>query len=448
MLAALDTLKAHPDELENCLKAPALINSIDISVTDYYVRFLPQDSIQFAKLRKDTSLTLFDFPLDYEIIQTGDYYHDPAINGPYTWLYTRVPKDYVFPENIKHEVLDELFIIENSPYYSSEIVDENGPMKSRGVQSHEMNDLLKTLEAISFFNSGYRYGEKKSGKPDGPRKLKRMVEKKFLWKTWYEYEYYPSGTIKVESYHEIDRNGVSRRYSTLTAVPLKGVKVFLWDGFFKWNSAYTDHTGYYESDIYYNNELYYYLHFSGKNTINSWDLDRITLGGVCLWVQKMSLSDGRESNDTFNTTVKISSEGWDACVTNNAFFEFMTISRLEGLSQPPFHLQVALRESTGAHSAPLFQNHTNTLLDGLHAPFFALHFLTAGSTIIYQGAYLLFQQSLPDILISGGSLNSKKTANDADRKTFFNSFYSSIWHELTHASHFQSVLCKLISSNV
>ena len=109
MKAALDSLKAYPENLDGCLKAPSLVNDIEITTTDLYVRFLPQDSAQFKKLMTDTTLTLFDFPLDYEIIQTGEYYQDPTVAGDYTWLYTRVSKDYVFPKDIRYEILEELF---------------------------------------------------------------------------------------------------------------------------------------------------------------------------------------------------------------------------------------------------------------------------------------------------------------------------------------------------
>jgi hypothetical protein len=64
MQAALDTLKAHPDDLEGCLKSASALENIIITTTDLYVRFLPKDTAQYRKLKTDETLTLFDFPID------------------------------------------------------------------------------------------------------------------------------------------------------------------------------------------------------------------------------------------------------------------------------------------------------------------------------------------------------------------------------------------------
>jgi hypothetical protein len=435
MQAALDTLKAHPDDLESCLKSAVTLNEIKITTTDLYVRFLPKNKTQYRKLKTDETLTLFDFPLDYEIVKNGDYYFDPSVSGEFTWLYTRVPKNYKAPAGITYEVLEELFIMENSQYYSEEIISDS--LKSITLLESDIIDALKTIEAIAFFNTGNPYGvksESEKNESDINLKAVKLVKKTFLWDTWYEYEYYPSGTIKVQSSHKMDNYGNTTRYSSLTDVPLKGVKVHFWDGFFKWNSAYTDENGYYESSIFYNNDLYYDLYFSGYNGSNSWSLDRVMLWGVCLWVQKVSLGDERESNDGYSTTITTSSGAWDACVANNAFYEFMTVCDKEGLTCPPSSLQVALRELGGMSSAPLLQNLSGYYDSEITAAFFASMVYIDGATAPYWAAYELFLAAVPDILISGGNLNANKTSSGVKI------FYSTIWHELTHASNYQLVL--------
>ncbi len=341
---------------------------------------------------------------------------------------------------------------ENSPYYSEEVISTDGSSKVKSKYGSDMNDALKTIKAIAFFNTGNKYGETNSAvTPTGMQKIRKAVQKKFLWKTWTEYEYYPSGTIKVESYHSIDKNGITTvNSSSLTAVPLQGVKVHFWN-WFKWNSVYTNDIGYYESNIYYDGNPNYYLYFSGKNGANSWDLDRVTLWDVCLWVQKFSL--GENSKDEFNTTISQGSGAWDACITNNAFYEYMTICDKEGLARPSGHLQVALREGFegGSSSAPLFQVHTNTLTTSILAGFFTSTFFTARATAPATVAYMAFLNSLPDVLLSGGNLKkdpkrelpevdwTNPTKIDNLRKTYLNAYTSTIWHELTHASNFRRV---------
>ena len=84
--------------------------SVDVPVSDLYVRFLPKNLDDLGVL-SDLGLDLFDHPLDHEIVKTGDYYHDPAVpQEEITWQYAVVPSDFVFPEGIAYEVLDECFI--------------------------------------------------------------------------------------------------------------------------------------------------------------------------------------------------------------------------------------------------------------------------------------------------------------------------------------------------
>ena len=399
-----------------------------------YVRFLPQDSAQFKKLMTDTTLTLFDFPLDYEIIQTGEYYHDPTVAGDYTWLYTRVSKDYVFPKDIRYEILEELFIMENSPYYSEEIVDETSILKAKSIYKTGMNDLLRTIEAIAFFNSGYQYGKIKDEiAQSGMQKLKVAIKKTFLWKTWYEYNYYPSGHINVKSSHAMNSKGKVTLNTTLNDVPVKGIKVHFWDGFFKWNSAYTDSAGYYESKINYNNDLYYDLYFMGKNENNSWSLDKVILGGLCVWVQKLSLGSGRESNNGYSTTIDASSGGWSACITNNAFYEYMTVCDNEKITRPDEELRVALRDATGSSSAPLLAHCMLLYKDEetTKGVFYMFWNSTTVTVTISDLTLDLLYASAPDILLSGGELTNTLSS--------IKQYYATVWHELTHAGNYKRV---------
>jgi hypothetical protein len=100
----------NPYSLSNMKKAFAQVSNLkstaeDLKPTHFYVRFLPETTEEMTILIEDTLLKLYDYPFDYEIIQDGQYYHDPSIPlDKFTWLYTVVPPDYVFP-NVKYEIL-------------------------------------------------------------------------------------------------------------------------------------------------------------------------------------------------------------------------------------------------------------------------------------------------------------------------------------------------------
>lgn len=87
--------------------------SSPVRTSHLYVRFLPKDWVQYDSLVADTSLELYNIPLDYEIAVCGNFYQDPSIpEGNPTWQYTSVPIGFKFNPNIKHEVLSELYIPE------------------------------------------------------------------------------------------------------------------------------------------------------------------------------------------------------------------------------------------------------------------------------------------------------------------------------------------------
>ena len=84
--------------------------SVDVPVTDRYVRFLPKNTEEYNSL-SDLGVEMLDHPMDREILKDGDYYHDPAVpEDEITWQYAVVPSDFEFPQGIDYEVLDECFI--------------------------------------------------------------------------------------------------------------------------------------------------------------------------------------------------------------------------------------------------------------------------------------------------------------------------------------------------
>jgi len=83
-----------------------------IKPTHKYMRFLPANNDEWDLLKKDTTIMLFDFPLDYEVKDQGTYYHDPSLpEDAITWQYCVLPIDYNIP-NVQHELIYEVFIPE------------------------------------------------------------------------------------------------------------------------------------------------------------------------------------------------------------------------------------------------------------------------------------------------------------------------------------------------
>ena len=100
-------MKKAYENLRSDLKADIIIET-----THYYVKFKPKNEDELNLLKQDRTLELYDYPLDYEIIEGQEVYHDPEIPDTMpTYQYCAVPVNYNFP-NVEYEILEELFIPE------------------------------------------------------------------------------------------------------------------------------------------------------------------------------------------------------------------------------------------------------------------------------------------------------------------------------------------------
>lgn len=85
---------------------------VTVQPTHLYVRFLPKDSTEYNRLLDSSNLMLFGYPLDRSLTdeEVITFENDTTDTYGYPWQYTKVPTDYVFPEEIIHEVLDEVVV--------------------------------------------------------------------------------------------------------------------------------------------------------------------------------------------------------------------------------------------------------------------------------------------------------------------------------------------------
>lgn len=96
-----------------------LLDPDKIKASHYYMKFMPTDSLQFQLLDNEKNLTLYPYPLDYEIIRTGNAYRDPAQGKDnYAWQYASVSINQRLNSRIVHQKLAELYIPEEDPIFS------------------------------------------------------------------------------------------------------------------------------------------------------------------------------------------------------------------------------------------------------------------------------------------------------------------------------------------
>lgn len=86
-----------------------------VITTHYYVKFKPQTAEDLISLKQDSTLILYEYPLDYEVIEDGISYHDPEIPDSLpTYQYASIAANEWRRKRaniaVQYEVLENLFI--------------------------------------------------------------------------------------------------------------------------------------------------------------------------------------------------------------------------------------------------------------------------------------------------------------------------------------------------
>ncbi len=141
MKKALDNLKKTTN------KSAKTTNNLDISIetTHLYVKFIPKNEEELAILKKDSTLILYSYPFDYEIVEGTGYYRDPEVpEGQPTYQYCAIKVSKTLPQDVESEILEELFIPDE---------DSDNSNKSRKAQSSNQNINALVDESLKITNN-------------------------------------------------------------------------------------------------------------------------------------------------------------------------------------------------------------------------------------------------------------------------------------------------------
>lgn len=262
--------------------------------TDLYVRFLPKDSVELNSLYCDYNLELFDHPLDIEIPEDAIYI-DPTIpEGDFTWLYTTVSPNFVFPRGITHEIIEECYIPED---------DETIVVTRAGA--------AVDVEKEAFRKVGYTIEESEA------RAIRR-----------------PCGTIQVY-------DDVLKKYQ-----PVKGVKVRC-HTIVKWSTTYTDENGNYVMDSKFVIGPHYAIVFDNCKGFDIW--------GNWGPIARANLNMGWHSNRGYSRDINAGSFAWDWAAANNAGYDYYKMCESTGISLPPKDLKMWVFKNWKSSSAPMLR---------------------------------------------------------------------------------------------
>ena len=283
---------------------PTKAGDIAITATDLYVRFLPKTEEEYALLLSK-GLKLTDHPVDYRILKEGDYYHDPDLSeNAITWQYAVVAKDFVFPEGIRCEILDECYISENDPVTRAE----------SGIDWEAVE-----AEAYRLTGNADLYVETRAG----------------------EEAVFPQGRITVE---DPDAFG-GKPYG------VAGVMVCC-NSFVKFATAYTDRDGYYQMPKKYTSTPRYRLVFKNSAGFS------IGLNLILVPASVSTLGTGPAAGVDVHIDTEADGALWRRAVVNNAAYDYSArcASSDLDLKAPPQDLRIWIFKGLSCSSAAMLHH--------------------------------------------------------------------------------------------
>ena len=288
----------NPYSVENMKKALANLNAngriagdFDIETTDLYVRFLPADSLEYDAITADTTIEVFDHPLDFEIEQEGNWYHDPSIPDHLpTYQYTVVKPDYIFPDTIEHEILAELFIPEE--------LEEDSLANGRTTSNIDFLYALED-EALQITDNWEEPIDEESA-PNARRSR---------WN--------PSGRIRVREVER--RSGLQTTQRGWLPVENIKVRVRRW---FTIKTDYTDANGNYRISHRFRRPVNYSVKFETP------------YAKISNWIGWDTRHDGPKRKGAWNVDFNWHSESWVRATLINAIVEYRVQYRRTGIQNP------------------------------------------------------------------------------------------------------------------
>lgn len=394
---SLEIMQEASDSICNRLNIP----NLTLVPSHVYLRFLPADSTEYKSLIQ-AGYELFDYPLDYYFYNDGYSYHEDDLqDDQMTWQYTCIDIGESIP-NVYYEVLDSCLIPVDRPSRGEVTLEALSDIKKQNKD--QFNDCFELLlEELACEIANAR---------DNMTTVKLDQIK-------------TRSASNPQGYVTLQKNSISTE-------PLKGVTVKVWY-FVKIAEAYTDANGHYYISKKYSQNPHYAVRFKNQKGFTIFDsLIDMTPANYRI--------SGYHSNSGYNILFTTSNEEWLSAVVNNCAYDYYTMCQSDGRQAPPSNLKIATLQGSGLQGsgAPMlyhmgYQNiYQYTMTEIMHL---MLDSVTSTITSAFAGIMKYF---LPDIVIQSYSTYDK--------------IASSVYHELSHASHYamsgQNIWSYLIAETI
>jgi hypothetical protein len=430
---------ANPYTVANMQQAVNVLygGNYPISATHLYVRFKPSSVEQLMTLEETEDLELQNYPMDYEVVQDGDYYQDPNLGTEeFGWLYTVVQVGYNFPAGIQNEIIDSLYLPEDNLVLEemAESMAAGGQYQSTSSESGTVTIQRTdtTMESFSFDpepcgcdpyaiecvpNPGCESGGGGGGGGNDPR--------------------IPRGTIQVQD--------MSVCSGPITDAAVRQARIVC-KRWFKIDRTYTNDQGQFVSSKRFNNKVKVNLKTKNNHAIvrkvrgiRLWQMlfpvkrrigvfDQGAMAGITHLIRKPSPTAANDPELPY----------WVAATTHNSVLEYRQYATEFGIGQPPASLKILVTNwgfQRGAGAAPMW-NKCSSLSSDFSTFQEYIEFFIAMSTYVTQANLFGFLKNQMDVVIGYAATNG-----DYDCRLTSASVRSIAYHELGHASHYAQAGC-------
>jgi len=399
-----------------------------VQATHYYIQINPNTLEQLEMLDNldnsddENAPILHDYPLDYEILEEGDYYAYPTDESDiYHPAYTLISVDYQFPIPVSYTVLDEIY---------------------------EPSEEEYDVETIALFFAGWEDDLEADGifieEQTLPHYLIHSLEEEELpegtsGRRLFGKRYRPHGCVKVENTDSDEGYMVFKETNTGVMDPLQQAKISIGRNFF-WRYTYTDDNGCFTSPKKYRGKVRIRAKWRGYTATirKTWNE---VLG---LWVSDhlMTITRGNNGitknimyNEPHTGIGGIDLKGghlWFKGTVHNGLRKYIDFSNANGISHTVNYANVWVWAKGKDSSAPMLHKykqlaHMSSVANIGQANFW--HALLNG--IIGNSIALVPSHLRPDLIFGG--LNNKKAANGSRANTV--RIHQVVFHESAHYSH-------------
>jgi len=386
-----------------------------IEATHYYIQINPNTLEQLEMLDNldnsddENVPVLHDYPLDYEIIQEGDYYAYPTDeNDIFHPTYTLISVDYQFPISVPYVILDEIY----EPMEEEYDVETVAMFFAGWEEDLEADEIFIEEQALP------QYLINLLEEPEeNPNTGNRLFGKR----------YRPHGCIKIQN---TDTNNMD---------PLQQAKISIGRNFF-WRYTYTDDNGCFTSPKKYRGKVRIRAKWRGYTATirKTWN----EILGFAVSDHLMTITRGNNGitknimyNEPHTGIGGIDLKGghlWFKGTVHNGLRKYIDFSNANGISDTVNYANIWVWAKGKDSSAPMLHKykqlaHMSSVANIGQANFW--HVLLNG--IIGNGISLVPAHLRPDLIFGG--LKDKKVSGDYRANTV--RIHQIVFHESGHFSH-------------